>query len=80
MHIRHLNPLTIHPERITKGDRNMVNDFDYEGMKSKEDFSKTEKKNNICTDVFYCKKNLISASSRRFANFMDLLLITKKGR
>ena len=30
--IRHLNPLKIHPERITKADKNMVNDLDYEGL------------------------------------------------
>ena len=29
-HIRHLNPLKIHPERIK--DKNMVNDLDYEGI------------------------------------------------
>ena len=28
-HIRNLNPLEIHPERITEADKNMVNDFDY---------------------------------------------------
>ena len=32
-HIRHLNPLKIHPERITKVDKNMINDLDYEGIK-----------------------------------------------
>ena len=29
-HIRHLNPLKKHPEGITKADKNMVNDLDYE--------------------------------------------------
>ena len=45
-HIRHLNLLKIHPERITKADKNTVNDLDYEGIKlvSKKDFSKIEKK------------------------------------
>ena len=46
-HIRHLNPLKIHSERITKGDRRTVNDFDYEGIKCpvfKTDYSKTEKR------------------------------------
>ena len=28
-HIRHLNPLKIHAERITKADKRMVNDLDY---------------------------------------------------
>ena len=31
-HIRHLNPLKIHPERITKAHKNMVNDLDYNGI------------------------------------------------
>ena len=31
--IKHLNPLKIHPERITKADKNMINDLDYEGIK-----------------------------------------------
>ena len=31
-HIRHLNLLKIHPERIKKADKNMVNDLDYEGV------------------------------------------------
>ena len=30
-HIRHLNPLKIHPEKIAKEDKNMVNGLDYEG-------------------------------------------------
>ena len=32
-HIRHLNPLKIHPERITKIDKKVINDFDHEGIK-----------------------------------------------
>ena len=31
-HIRHLSPLNINPERITKADNKMVNDLDYEGI------------------------------------------------
>ena len=31
-HIRHLNPLKIHPERVTEADKNMVNDLDYKGI------------------------------------------------
>ena len=56
--IRHLNPLKIHPERITKADKNMVNDLDYEGIDfpvSKKDFSKIEKKTNICMMCFDMK-------------------------
>ena len=31
-HIRHLNSLKTHPERITKADKNMINNLDYEGI------------------------------------------------
>ena len=53
-HIRHLNPLKIHPERIAKVDEKMINDLNYEGIKfpvSKRDYCKFEKK-NICINVF----------------------------
>ena len=30
--MRHLNPLKIHPERITKTDKSVVNDLVYEGI------------------------------------------------
>ena len=32
-HIRHVNLVKRHPERITKVDKNMINDLDYEGIK-----------------------------------------------
>ena len=32
-HIRHLNLVKTHPERVTKEDKNMINDIDYEGIK-----------------------------------------------
>ena len=46
-HIIHLNPLKTHPERITKADKNMGNDLDYEGIEfpfSKRDYCKIEQK------------------------------------
>ena len=42
-HIRHLNLVKTHPERITKKDKNMINDLNYEGIKfpvSKKDYAK----------------------------------------
>ena len=57
-HIRHLNPLKIHPERITKADKNMVNDLYYNGIEflvSQKDFGKIEQKNNICINLFCCE-------------------------
>ena len=61
-HIRHLNPLNIHPERITKADKSMVNYLDYKDIEicvSKKDFGQIEKKNNICINVFCYENNLI---------------------
>ena len=54
-HIRHLSPLKIHLERITKANKNMVNDLDYKGIifpVSKKDYRKIEKKNSIYINVF----------------------------
>ena len=45
-HIRHLNPLKIHPEKITKIHKKMINDLDCEGIAfpaSKKDISKIER-------------------------------------
>ena len=50
-HIRHLNLVKTHPERITKEDKKMINDLDYERINfpvSKKDYGKTERQNNIC--------------------------------
>ena len=84
--IRHLNPLKIHPERITKADKNMVNDLDYKGIEfpvSKKDYSKMEQKNNICINVF-CYENgstyPVYVSNEKFENCMDLLVITDENK
>ena len=31
-HIRHINPVNIHPERITKKEKELVNTLDYKGI------------------------------------------------
>ena len=49
-HIRLLNSLKRHPERITNADINYVNDLDYKGIKfsvCEKDFSKIDKKDSI---------------------------------
>ena len=51
-----------HPERITNIDRQMVNSFDYRDIKfpvSKKDYSKIEKKNNICINVLGYENGLV---------------------
>ena len=84
--IRHLNPLTIHPKRITTADKNMVNDLDYKTLNFlslKKNFSKTEKKNNICNNVFCYANNMVYpvyVSYEKFKNCMDLLMITDENK
>ena len=53
--VRHINPVKIHPERITQKDKESVNDLDYRKIKFpvlKKDFDKIEIKNSICINVF----------------------------
>ena len=41
--IRHINPVKMHPERITQNDNKLIDSLDYEGSEfpvSKNDFSK----------------------------------------
>ena len=45
-HIRHLNLVKTHPERIAKEDKSMINDLDYEGIEfpvSKKDYCRNER-------------------------------------
>ena len=80
-HIRHLNPLKIHPEKITKEDKN-VNNVYYDGIEftvSKKDFGRVEKKDNICIKVFCYKNNLIYpvyVLNEKLEGCMDLLMTT----
>ena len=46
-HIRHINSVKIHPERITRKDKELVNDLSYEGIEipvREENFSKIKAK------------------------------------
>ena len=85
-HVRHINPVKIHPERITQKDKEFVNDLNYDKIKfpvSKEDFIKIKTKNNICINVF-CYENELTFSSyildQKFENSMDLFLISDKDK
>ena len=58
-HVRHLNPVQIHPERITQNDKKLANGLDYDWIEflvREIDFSKIETEKNICMNVF-CSKN-----------------------
>ena len=53
-HVRHINPLKEHPERIKKTNKKIPEKFDYDGIEfpvQEKDFSKIKKNNNICIKV-----------------------------
>ena len=82
-HVRHLNPLKTHPERITELDKQMVNNLDYGDIKflvSKKDYTKIERKNNTCINVIGYENGLVHpvhVLDVGFQDYMDLLLIVR---
>ena len=85
-HVKHINPIKIHPERSTQNNKKFANDLNYDGIKfpvREKDFSKIEKKNNVCINV-YCDENKLTFaiyfSDKKFENLMDLLLVIYKNK
>ena len=80
-HVRHINPVKIHPERITQNDKMLATDPDYDKVAfpvREKDFSKIEEKNNICINVFCYENKLtfpIFVLDQKFEKSMDLLLV-----
>ena len=81
-YVGHVNLVKIYPERITREDKKLVNNLSYDGVGSpvrEKDFSRIEKKNNTCINVFCYEDKLvfpIYISNEKFENSMDLLLVT----
>ena len=76
--------MKIHPEKITKAGKNMVNYLDYESIEfpvPRKGFSKIENKNNICINVS-CYENKLTypayISDQEFKHCMDLFMISDK--
>ena len=80
-HVRHINPLKVHPERITRVDKEIANNLNYDGIKfpvQEKDFSRTEVQNNICINVFGYENKLvfpIYILDQTFKSSIDLLLL-----
>ena len=80
-HVRHINPLKEHPERITKIDREISCNLNYNKIKfpvQEKDFEKIEIQNNICINVFCYEDEMvfpIYVFDQKFGNSMDLLLL-----
>ena len=85
-HNRYLNPLKVHPERITKADRESVKKLDYTGVTfpvTIKDMKKIEKQNQININVFgYHQKTRetypIRISEANFPDHIELLWITQE--
>ena len=81
-HVRHINPVKIHPERVTRKDKKLANDLDSDEIEfpvREKDFSDIETRNNICINVFCYENGLvlpIFVSDQKFKNSMDLFLVT----
>ena len=80
-HGRHLNLIDKNPQKITKKDKEFVNNLNYEGIDfpiSKKDYCKIETQSKICINVF-CYENKttypVYLSSQKFNDSIDLLLI-----
>ena len=76
----------MHPERIKKEDKNMINDLNSGRIKlpvSKKNYCKTERQNNICLNVFCYENNLaypVYLSDQKFRDCMDSLLISDENK
>ena len=85
-HVRHINPVKIHPERITQTNKELANDLDYDGIGfpvQEKDFSEIETNNNICIKAF-CYENKLTFtvynSDQKFESLMDLLLVINENK
>ena len=85
-HVRHSNPVEIHPEKITQKNKEFINDLNYDGIEfslSENNFSKIETKNNIYVNVS-CYENKLTFQiyilDQKFKNIMDLLLIIDENK
>ena len=80
-HIRPINPLKEHPERITKIDRKIACNLNYDRIEfpvEEKDFEKIEIQNNICINVFCYENEMvfpIYVSDQKFEDSMDLFLL-----
>ena len=80
-HVRHINPVKIHPERITREDKKLAKELGYNEIEfhvQEKDSSKIETRNSICINVFGYENGLtfpICIKEKKLENVMDLLLV-----
>ena len=80
-HVRHINPLNEDPERITRIDKEIACNLNYNEVKfpvQEKNFEKIEVRNNICINVSGYENDLvfpIYISDQTFKSSIDLLLL-----
>ena len=80
-HVRYINPLKEHPERILKIDKKIACSLNYDEIAfpvEEKDFKKIEVQNNICINVFGYENQLvfpIYVSDQTFKSLIGLLLL-----
>ena len=80
-HVRHVNPVKIHPERITREDKKLAKELGYNEIEfhvQEKDFSKIETRNSISISVFGYENGLtfpICIKEKKLENVIDLLLV-----
>ena len=80
-HVRHINPLRKHLERMKKIDKTIACNLNYDGIEfpvGEKDFEKIELQNYICINVFCYENELVFSiyvSDKKFEDSADLLLL-----
>ena len=80
-HVRHINPVKEHAERIKNTDRKPASNLNYDEIEfpvQEKDFKKVEVQNNICVNVFSYENQLvfpIYISDQIFKDTIDLLFL-----
>ena len=80
-HVNHINPVKDHRGRVTRIDRDVANNLNYDGIEfpvQQKDFKIVEVQNNICVNVFGYENKLvfpIYISDQTFKSSIDLLLL-----
>ena len=80
-HVRHINPLKEHPGRITRVDKKIANNLNYNGIAfpvQEKYLKKVEVQNNICINVFGYENKFVFPvyiSNQTFKSSIDLLLL-----
>ena len=59
-HVRHINPVKIHPEKIKRKDKKLVSDLDYDGIEfpgREKDLARLKKRTTFALTCLIMKTN-----------------------